>query len=131
MGATDGHAKNFSIALSAGGRFRMTPLYDVISVQPTVDAGQLRYAQFKLAMAIGSNRHYRVDEVAPRHFLQTADAARIGAPLVREIFAELIEMTPTAIDTVVNALPPGFPAELVTSVIAAVRGRSSSLEAAA
>lgn len=127
LGATDGHAKNFSIALGAGGRFRMTPLYDVISVQPTVDAGQLRYAQFKLAMAIGSNRHYRLDEVAPRHVLQTADAAGIGAPLVREVFAELIEMTPTAIDTVMNALPPGFPAELATSVIAAVRGRLSSL----
>jgi serine/threonine-protein kinase HipA len=42
MGATDGHAKNFSIYLYPGGRYRMTPLYDVISAQPSVDAGQIR-----------------------------------------------------------------------------------------
>jgi len=28
MGATDGHAKNFSVFLYPGGRYRMTPLYD-------------------------------------------------------------------------------------------------------
>ena len=31
LGATDGHAKNFSIFLLPGGRFRLTPLYDVMS----------------------------------------------------------------------------------------------------
>ena len=41
MGATDGHAKNFSIFLSPGGRFHMTPLYDVISAQPSVDSKQI------------------------------------------------------------------------------------------
>ena len=35
IGATDGHAKNFSIALTPGGRFTMTPLYDVLTVQPS------------------------------------------------------------------------------------------------
>jgi serine/threonine-protein kinase HipA len=38
LGATDGHAKNFSVFLSPGGRFRMTPLYDVLSAQPSLDA---------------------------------------------------------------------------------------------
>lgn len=41
IGATDGHAKNFSIFLSPGGRFRMTPLYDVLTAQPSLDAGQI------------------------------------------------------------------------------------------
>ncbi|MGH7928066.1 MAG: type II toxin-antitoxin system HipA family toxin, partial [Candidatus Binatia bacterium] len=41
LGATDGHAKNFSIFLGPGGRFRLTPLYDVMSVQPAFDAHQL------------------------------------------------------------------------------------------
>lgn len=129
LGATDGHAKNFSVSLSAGGRFRMTPLYDVISVQPTVDAGQLRHAQFKLAMAVGANRHYRVDKIASRHFLQTAEAAGIGARLVRVVFTELAEIAPAAIEAVVYALPGDFPDELVTSVIAAIQSRLRSLEA--
>ena len=34
LAATDGHAKNFSLFLLPGGRYRMTPLYDVISVSP-------------------------------------------------------------------------------------------------
>ena len=31
LGVPDGHAKNFSIALLAEGRYRMTPVYDVMS----------------------------------------------------------------------------------------------------
>ncbi len=58
LGATDGHAKNFSIHSFPGGRFRPAPLYDVISAQPSVDAGQIRRNQMKLAMALGDSRHY-------------------------------------------------------------------------
>jgi serine/threonine-protein kinase HipA len=38
LGATDGHAKNFSIRLAPGGRFRLTPLYGIISTQPSQPA---------------------------------------------------------------------------------------------
>lgn len=48
MGATDGHAKNFSVFLYPGGGFRLTPLYDVMSTQPLLDAGQLRGNQMRL-----------------------------------------------------------------------------------
>ncbi len=41
IGATDGHAKNFSISFFPGGRFRMTPFYDVLTVQPNVDAREI------------------------------------------------------------------------------------------
>ena len=50
LGATDGHAKNFSIMLGPGGGFRLTPLYDVLSAQPSLDAGQIQQKKFKLAM---------------------------------------------------------------------------------
>lgn len=36
LAAIDGHAKNFSIHLPPEGRFRLTPLYDVISAWPIV-----------------------------------------------------------------------------------------------
>ena len=35
IGATDGHAKNFSVFLGPGGSFRLTPLYDVLTAQPS------------------------------------------------------------------------------------------------
>ena len=50
LGATDGHAKNFSIMLGPGGGFRLTPFYDVLSAQPSLDAGQIQQKKFKLAM---------------------------------------------------------------------------------
>ena len=31
IGATDGHAKNFSVFIQAGGCYRLTPFYDIIS----------------------------------------------------------------------------------------------------
>ena len=33
--AIDGHAKNFSLFLNPGGRFQLTPLYDVLSAWAT------------------------------------------------------------------------------------------------
>lgn len=33
IGATDGHAKNFSVFLRPGGGLKLTPMYDVLSVQ--------------------------------------------------------------------------------------------------
>ena len=55
IGATDGHAKNFSIFLGPGGRFQMTPLYDVLTAQPSLDARQIVSQQMKLAMSVGRN----------------------------------------------------------------------------
>src|SRR5690606_20111333 len=37
LGATDGHAKNFSLALGSQGGFRLTPLYDVMSLHHNVE----------------------------------------------------------------------------------------------
>lgn len=53
IGATDGHAKNFSIFLGPGGRFRLTPLYDVLSAQPSLNAKQIQPKALKLAMSVG------------------------------------------------------------------------------
>ena len=38
MGATDGHAKNFSLFLGPAGRFYLTPIYDVLTAQPSLAA---------------------------------------------------------------------------------------------
>ena len=58
--APDGHAKNFSIHLLPGGRYRMTPLYDVMSAYPVMGDGPNQWSprELKLAMAlVGKNRH--------------------------------------------------------------------------
>jgi serine/threonine-protein kinase HipA len=54
LGATDGHAKNFSLFIHPGGGFRLTPLYDVMSAQPTLDAHQIPRKKMRLAAALNS-----------------------------------------------------------------------------
>jgi len=123
LGATDGHAKNFSLHLLPGGRFRLAPLYDIMTTQPCVDAGQLRHNQFKLAMAVGKNRHYIVDDVVPRHFVQTAGSAGVGKPVVDDIMAEIAVAMPRAIDEVPRSLPGQFPSSLFDHLATGIRRR--------
>lgn len=123
LGATDGHAKNFSIFLLPGGRYHITPLYDVISAQPSVDAKQIRHNQFRLAMAIGDNRHYIMKTIATRHFIQTANCAGIGNDIVTSIFDELRETAESAIDREAAKLPKGYPIEVAESIISGMKRR--------
>lgn len=123
MGATDGHAKNFSVVLGAGGRYRLAPLYDILSVQPLVDAGQVRHNQYKLSMAVGDSRHYVMGSIAPRHFVQTARKAGVGQATVMAIFEDLASAVPGALDALEAALPVDFPPDLAASVLSGVRAR--------
>ena len=123
LGATDGHAKNFSLSLSTGGRFNLTPLYDVMSAQPNVDAGQVRHNKMKLAMAVGDNRHYVIDKIMPRHFLQTAANCSVPAAVIQSIYDEIQRDAGRAIDDALRGLPAEFPAALSASIIDGLRRR--------
>lgn len=128
LGATDGHAKNFSVFLRPGGRFRMTPLYDVLTAQPSLDAGQIQRKQYKLAMSVGANRHYRVHEILPRHFFQTARKAGVGSKFVASILDDLNRTAAKNADAVFSLLPTTFPAALADSVRGGIRERLARLE---
>ena len=129
LGATDGHAKNFSIFLSPGGRFQMTPLYDVISAQPSVDSKQILWKQFRLAMAFGTKPHYQIRQIAPRHFFQTAELAGIGRQVVESVIEELLDSAISAVDSVVSKLPKNFPGQIATRIQAGIKGRLRLLAA--
>lgn len=123
LAATDGHAKNFSIRLSPGGRFALTPVYDVLSVQPDLDAGRLRRTQMKLAMAVGAGRHYRLDEITPRHFMQSAKLCDIPERTAAAVFEEIAQTAEVAMDKALASMPTGFPETLAASIIAGVKRR--------
>jgi serine/threonine-protein kinase HipA len=127
LGATDGHAKNFSIRLAPGGRFSLTPLYDILSTQPSLDAGQITQNQMKLAMAVGTNRHYAVHTVVGRHFLQTAKASGLPDKMLKNILEELTETTEEAIDRVLSTLPRNFPENIATSITEGAKRRLNGL----
>ncbi|PKP78065.1 MAG: toxin HipA [Alphaproteobacteria bacterium HGW-Alphaproteobacteria-3] len=123
MGATDGHAKNFSVFLSPGGRYRMTPLYDIMSAQPNYDAKKLRQREFRLAMPVGDNRHYPIERIYPRHFIQSGKAAGIAEEHVRDIFEDLAKALPSALESVTKEMPKKFPGQIVDSLAAAMTKR--------
>jgi serine/threonine-protein kinase HipA len=116
IGATDGHAKNTSIFLGPEGRFQLTPFYDVLSAQPSLDGRQLERKQMKLAMSVGDSRHYRVDKIRGRHFVQTATRAGLSLRFVVEILDDVVASAKAAFDAVEAKLPDGFPMKLHASV---------------
>lgn len=118
LAATDGHAKNFSLHLLAGGRYRLAPLYDVLSAWPVVGAGpnQLDYNKLRLAMAVRSrNAHYRLRDICPRHFLATARQCGFGDGM-ESIMEDVAQRTPTVIEQVSSMLPKGFPIHVFETI---------------
>lgn len=130
IGATDGHAKNFSIFLKPGGRYSLTPFYDVLSAQPAFDKGQIPNNKYKLAMSAGTNRHYRVLEVAGRHFVQSGKEAGLGPTLMRRVIEEILSEADAAPDRALSQMPPDFAGEVYTSIAASIKQRLRLLEPA-
>ncbi len=56
----------------------MTPLYDVLTAQPSLDEGQIPRKKFKLAMSVGKNHHSAIQDIVPRHFMQSADLSGVS-----------------------------------------------------
>jgi serine/threonine-protein kinase HipA len=116
IAATDGHAKNFSIFLGPHGRFRLTPLYDVLSAEPSVRRRQIETKQVKLAMFVGDSRHYRIDEIEGRHFVQTVKRARLPESIADNGRSTIADSAKPALAAVEKILPKNFPAEIHESI---------------
>lgn len=127
LGATDGHAKNFSIALRPGGGFGMTPLYDVLTAQKAVDDGQIRHNRMRLAMSVGDQNHYRINEVVRRHFLETAKVVGLGQDLADNVIDEILNQLGGAIERTKIRLPAGLPDALVNSLMDGLYGRAETI----
>jgi serine/threonine-protein kinase HipA len=128
--AIDGHAKNFSVFLEAGGQYRLTPRYDVLSAYPVVGrkSGQLARQKIKMAMAVQSDskKHYRWNEIRRRHFEGTAKRCGIAAQ-VDALFEDLISRTPAVIATVSAGLPKGFPSAVSEPIFKGLEASAGAL----
>lgn len=127
LGATDGHAKNFSVHLAPAGRFNLTPVYDVMSAQPAVDANQIDHNRYKLAMSVGDNVHYVINRIAPRHFLQGAATTGLSRGTMESIFHELLMAAPGALEAAATAMPNDCPGGLVDSIANGFRRRLAEI----
>ena len=122
MAAIDGHAKNFSLFILPGGRYRMTPLYDVLSAWPLIGKGphHLQYRKTKMAMAVRSETpHYKLSEIQYRHWETLAQ--RSGVADAWPAMLSLTQRLDTALTAVEQRLPPDFPMEMVHAIFQGVR----------
>lgn len=131
--APDGHAKNFSIQLQAGaaGRFRLAPLYDVMSAHPVIGDGPNQWAarDLKLAMALlGKNRHYLMHTIQRRHFNRTAKKVGYGET-AEPLLQELVGRTPAVVAQVQNELPEGFSQQVADQILDGLHSAARALEA--
>ena len=110
-GATDGHAKNFSLFLRPGGRFQLTPFHDVLTAQPAFDVKQIPHKDFRLAMSAGASPHYRIDDIHGRHFVQSGKAAGLGRAAMRTVVDEIRAAAETAPDKALADMPGDFHSE--------------------
>ncbi|NUX53982.1 type II toxin-antitoxin system HipA family toxin [Paraburkholderia youngii] len=124
LAATDGHAKNFSIAHLPGNRYEATPLYDVLSAHPIIGsgAGRLAAQKVKLAMAVrGKNVHYLLNQIQRRHWVAEGQRVGFSATDVDALIDQLSAQTETVIDTVSSRLPPDFPLDVADAVFDGMR----------
>jgi serine/threonine-protein kinase HipA len=105
----------------------MTPLYDVLTVQPMIDSGQLRHNRFKLAISVGNHNHYRIDIIQKRHFLETADAAGLPCGTVETLCDEIEAAYPVVRETMAKLAGGIIRDELIDSVIRGIRSRLETL----
>lgn len=129
--APDGHAKNFSIQLLAGeGRFKLTPIYDVMSAYPVIGAGPNQWADhdIKMAMALlGKNRHYLARSIMRRHFNSTAKKVGYGED-AESLLQDFVARTPQVVERVRADLPVGFSEQVADKILGGLMDAASALD---
>jgi serine/threonine-protein kinase HipA len=132
--ASDGHAKNFSLFLRPGGRYQLTPLYDVLSAYPVLGEGPGKMSPFKakMAMAVRSrNAHWKMRDILRRHWVALGtrhgvldEAARGGA---EHLIDDIAARTPEVIANVRTQLTEGFSAQLADAVFEGMQDAAERL----
>lgn len=110
LAGIDGHAKNFSLFIEPEGKYKLTPLYDIMSAYPLLNTKQLQTQKIKMAMALkGKNIHYHWHTMQRRHFLETAKAVNYSPDRAEDHLDEMLEKTDSVIQEVTKLLPAEFP----------------------
>jgi serine/threonine-protein kinase HipA len=133
--ATDGHAKNFSLFIRPGGRYQLTPLYDVLSAYPVLGEGPSKISPFKARMALSvraENAHGKMRDILRRHWLAVGARHGViaddGRP-AESIVDDLVARTPNVVAAVRQQLPQDFPLPLADSILGGLQDAAHQLAA--
>ena len=128
LAAIDGHAKNFSVFIEPNGKYRLTPLYDILSAHPLMANKSLQKQKVKMAMAlIGKNRYYKWHDIQRRHFIETAKAARYSTEKAETILDDMLEKVDSVIESVKSKLPKKFPSKISAPIFEGMKSMRDRL----
>jgi serine/threonine-protein kinase HipA len=102
--------------LGRRGRFRLAPLYDILSVAPVVHAGRLQRKRYRLAMSIDG--HYGIDEIVPRHFEAEGKASGLPRNRALELLAEMADRLGPALGRTTLGMADQVPAAVSEPIVA-------------
>ena len=131
--ATDGHGKNFSLFLRPGGRYQLTPLYDVLSVYPVLGEGPSKISphRAKMAMAVRSkNVHWKMRDIHRRHWMTLGTRHGVVTDEGRQVqflIDDVVDRTPMVISSVRATLPVGFPESVAESILTGLQAAAHRL----
>ena len=122
LAAIDGHAKNFSLFIEPAGKYRLTPLYDIMSAYPLIAKHQLHENKIKMAMALnGKSNHYHWNMAQRRHFIETAKSADYSIDRAETILDEMLNKIDVVIEDVSARLPKDFPQSISQPIFEGMR----------
>jgi len=113
LAAIDGHAKNFSVFIEPEGKYRLTPLYDIMSAYPLLAKKQLEAKKIKMALALrGKNVHYHWHAIQRRYFIDTAKSVNYSHERAEYILDDLLQQVDLVVDKISSKLPRKFPSNI-------------------
>lgn len=118
LAAIDGHGKNFSVYLDPNASYRLTPLYDVLSVYPSMKTKEIPKQKAKMAMALkGKKNRYVWSQIQLRHFLSTAQATEFSQKQAISLLLEMLEKAEFIAQQIQKQLPKDFPTHISQSIL--------------
>ena len=124
MAAPDAHAKNFSIFILPDSKFKLTPIYDVLSLYPQMDNREIAREKVKMAMSLrGSKRYYNWfgSAFTLEHVLNTAELCEFSSEKMLGIVTETLNQTELVLQQAAKLLPKGFPVDVSTPIFDGIR----------
>ena len=120
LGATDAHAKNYSLLHAGRGSIRLAPLYDVASALPYPHLAQRK---LKLAMSIGGE--YGMHAIRARHIVKLATELRLDEQETLARFRDLAANVAREAEPLARQLrDEGLDTPLVATLATAVAERA-------
>lgn len=129
LAAIDGHAKNFSLSIGAGGKYALAPLYDIISAYPLIGGRGLRDRELKMAMSLKASkgRKRKWHQIQPRHFADTAKDTSFKIHDLNMLLEEFEDTTEKVIELVSSGLPDGINEDVRDKIFAGLMKTSGKI----